>query len=132
YALGRRYGVRLLARAPGPLRRHADVARVRRLVARRGAWAVAVGRWVAVLRVLVPLVAGAGGMRWPPFLRANLAGGLVWATTVAVLGYLGAASYRYVERELGIGEWILVAVIAAVVALRVWWRRRLARGRVDR
>ncbi|MEU6077034.1 DedA family protein [Micromonospora sp. NPDC047074] len=129
YTLGRRYGQRVLARAPGPLHRHADIGRARRLVARRGAWAVVAGRWIAVLRVLVPMVAGAGGMPWPPFLRANLAGGLVWATAVALLGYLGSASYRYLERELGIGEWVLLVAIAAVVALRVWRRQRIRAGR---
>ncbi|WP_205776057.1 DedA family protein [Micromonospora tulbaghiae] len=128
YALGRRYGPGVLARAPRVLRRRLDLARARRLVARRGAWAVVIGRWVAVLRAVVPVLAGTAGMRWPVFLRANLAGGLVWATAVAVLGYLGAASYRYLERELGIGEWVLLTLIAAAVASRVWWvRRRAAR-----
>ncbi|MEU7842731.1 DedA family protein [Micromonospora sp. NPDC049114] len=144
YALGRRYGPSVLARAPRVLRRRLDLARARRLVARRGAWAVVTGRWVAVLRTVVPLIAGAGGMRWPVFLRANLTGGLAWATAVALLGYVGAASYRYLERELGIGEWALLALVSAVVALRVWRRRGVdrstgerhrqssARGRADR
>ncbi|WP_433493594.1 DedA family protein [Micromonospora sp. CA-248089] len=124
YAIGRRYGAGVLARAPRVLRRRLDIARARRLVARRGAWAVLIGRWVAVLRAVVPMIAGAGGMRWPVFLRANLAGGLVWATAVALLGYLGAASYRYLERELGIGEWALLALIGVGVALRAWQRTR--------
>ena len=118
----------MLARAPRVLRRRLDLARARRLVARHGAWAVVIGRWVAVLRAVVPVLAGTAGMRWPVFLRANLAGGLVWATAVAVLGYLGAASYRYLERELGIGEWVLLTLITAAVASRIWWvRRRAAR-----
>ncbi|GLY24735.1 DedA family protein [Micromonospora sp. NBRC 101691] len=124
YALGRRYGPGMLARAPGPLRRRLDITRARRLVARHGAWAVVSGRWVAVLRAVVPLVAGAGGMRWPTFLRANLAGGVVWAAAVALLGYLAAASYRYLERELDIGEWALLTLVGVGVALRVWWHRR--------
>ena len=42
--------------------------------------------------------------------------------------YGRAASYRYLERELGIGEWVLLTLIAAAVASRVWWvRRRAAR-----
>ncbi|WP_262014221.1 DedA family protein [Micromonospora sp. Mcm103] len=36
YALGRRYGPGVLARAPRVLRRRLDIARARRLVARRG------------------------------------------------------------------------------------------------
>ncbi|WKU05454.1 DedA family protein [Micromonospora sp. HUAS LYJ1] len=128
YALGRRYGSRVLARAPRMLRRRVNLGQARRLVTRRGAWAVVSGRWVAVLRTVVPLVAGAGGMHWPVFLRANLLGGLVWAAAVAVLGYLGAASYRYLERELGIGEWALLALIGVGVGWRAWRRARRSRG----
>ncbi|GAB3057646.1 hypothetical protein GCM10027186_06240 [Micromonospora schwarzwaldensis] len=124
YALGRRYGPSVLAHAPRVLRRRVDLERARRLVARRGAWAVVTGRWVAVLRTVVPLIAGTGGMRWPVFLRANLVGGLLWAAAVATLGYLGAASYRYLERELGIGEGALLALVGVVVALRAWRRAR--------
>ncbi|MET8089930.1 DedA family protein [Micromonospora sp. NPDC005220] len=123
FALGRRYGPGVLARAPRFLRRHVDLGRARRLTARRGAWAVVTARWIVVLRAVVPLAAGAGGMRWPLFLRANLAGGLVWAAAVTLLGYLSAASYHYLERELGIGEWVLLALIGVGVAVRVWRRR---------
>ncbi|MFF0175946.1 DedA family protein [Micromonospora profundi] len=80
------------------------------------------------LWAVIPMIAGAGGMRWPVFLRANLAGGLVWATAVATLGYLGAASYRYLERELGIGEWALLTLIVAGVALRAWLHARRGRS----
>ncbi|MEH1031164.1 hypothetical protein V6W11_25765 [Micromonospora profundi] len=80
------------------------------------------------LWAVIPMIAGAGGMRWPVFLRANLAGGLVWSTAVALLGYLGGASYRYLERELGIGEWALLALIGTGVALRVWLRARRGRS----
>ncbi|MEU4789324.1 hypothetical protein AB0F95_06410 [Micromonospora tulbaghiae] len=48
----------------------------------------------------------------------------MWATAVALLGYLGAASYRYLERELGIGEWALLTVVGLAVALRTWRVRR--------
>ncbi|WP_165521964.1 DedA family protein [Micromonospora zingiberis] len=124
YLVGRRYGPGVLARAPAVARRHLDLERARRLVASRGAVAVVTGRWVAVLRVLVPLVAGASGMPRPTFGWANVTGGLLWATAVSLLGYLGAASYRYLERELGIGTYALLAVIAVVAVLTFWRHRR--------
>ncbi|MEU4678519.1 DedA family protein [Micromonospora sp. NPDC023737] len=129
YALGRRYGPGVLAHVPGPLRRHLDIARVRRLFVRHGTWVVVFGRWLAVLRVLVPLTAGTGGMRRRTFLWANLSGALVWATGVALLGYLASASYHYLEREFGIGQWVLLTLIGVAAALRVWWHRRQAQTR---
>ncbi|MFD0784289.1 DedA family protein, partial [Micromonospora azadirachtae] len=127
--LGRRYGPVAVAHVPGPLRRHLDIARARRLFARHGTWAVVLGRWVAVLRVMVPLTAGVGGMRRRTFLWANLSGALVWATGVALLGYLASASYHYLEREFGIGQWVLLTVIGVAAALRVWWHRRQRKAR---
>ena len=126
YLLGRRYGASVLAHAPAVARRHVDLDRARRLVSTRGAAAVVAGRWVAVLRTVVPIVAGASGMRRALFGWANVAGGLVWATGVAVAGYFGAASYRYLERELGIGTYAVLGVIL-VAALLVVWRHRRAR-----
>ncbi|WP_341720119.1 DedA family protein [Micromonospora sp. FIMYZ51] len=123
YLLGRRYGPQVVARAPAVARRHLDLDRARRLVARRGATAVLIGRWVAVLRTVVPIIAGASGMRRAAFGWANLAGGLVWATGVALLGYLGAASLRYLERELGIGTHVLLAVVLVGVLVAAWRHR---------
>ncbi|WDZ83392.1 DedA family protein [Micromonospora cathayae] len=124
YRIGRHYGPALLARAPRRLRRSGELDRARALIARRGAGAVLVGRWVAVLRALVPTVAGISGMRRSTFTVANVTGALLWAATVAVTGYLGAASYRYLEQRLRIGGEVLLAV--AVVAVVGWVVRRRA------
>ncbi|MFI7078633.1 DedA family protein [Micromonospora sp. NPDC049903] len=127
FLLGRRYGPTVLTHAPAVARRHLDLERARRLVAGRGAVAVVIGRWVAVLRVVVPLAAGASGMRRTTFGWANVTGGLLWAAAVSVLGYLGAASYRYLERELGIGTYALLGVVVIGGLLAVWRRRRQSR-----
>ncbi|WP_433532295.1 DedA family protein [Micromonospora sp. CA-263727] len=127
YLLGRRYGAAVLARAPAVARRHVDLDRARRLLATRGTTAVVIGRWVAVLRTVVPIVAGASGMRRTSFGWANVAGGLVWATAVGLLGYLGAASIHYLERELGIGTHVLLAVVLFALVLAVWRHHRAAR-----
>ncbi|HEY0698960.1 MAG TPA: DedA family protein [Micromonospora sp.] len=131
YLLGRRYGPRLLQRAPRRIRRSGELDRVLGLVRRRGAVAVVAGRWVAALRVLVPATAGVSRMRQLTFTVANVAGGLAWAVGVASLGYLGGASYRYLERKLGIGEEALVAVITVAAVLWVWRRRHTARRLAD-
>lgn len=131
YLLGRGYGPAVLARAPARIRRSADLARAQHLLASRGAVAVVVGRWTAVLRAVVPMVAGISGMRRLPFTVANVAGGLVWATAVALLGYLGAASYRYLERRLSIGGEVLFAVVVVAVLLWAWRGHGVRRQRPD-
>ncbi|KAB1912404.1 DedA family protein [Micromonospora sp. AMSO31t] len=127
YLVGRRYGRRLLARAPQRLVRSGELSRALGLVRRRGAAAVVLGRWAAALRALVPGLAGLSGIPRRAFTVANLAGGALWAVTVALLGYLAGASFRLLERRLGWGGEALLAVVVLVVAVRLVQARRTAR-----
>ncbi|MEV0397963.1 DedA family protein [Polymorphospora rubra] len=132
YLVGRRLGPRLLERMPRRIRCSPVLDRARRLIRTRGAAAVVVGRWIAVLRAVVPSVAGAGGMRRLPFTLANVTGGLLWAVTVGSLGYFGAASYHYLERRLSIGGGVLLAVAVLLVVLWAWRQRVALRHGPDR
>ena len=64
-----------------------------RFFAKHGGKAVFLGRFVAVLRVTAAWVAGISHMHWWRFLAWNAAGGIVWATSVALVSYyLGDAA----------------------------------------
>lgn len=131
YLLGRRYGPRLIDRLPARLRRSDDFTRAVDLVRRRGSAAVVLGRWAAALRALVPGVAGMSGMPRTAFTVANIIGGTAWAATVAIVGYLGAASYRSLEHRFSLaGEVVLGLVLVAAAAWLA--KRRLARAREGR
>ena len=131
FVLGRRYGDRLVDHLPAFVRRSGDLDRALDLVRRRGAAAVAVGRWVAVLRAIVPGVAGTSGMGQPRFTVANVLGGSLWATTIAVAGYLVGASYRALAHDLGIGGDIIAGLVL-VAAVAWWWRNRARRSAAER
>ncbi|HTF54233.1 MAG TPA: bifunctional DedA family/phosphatase PAP2 family protein [Pseudonocardia sp.] len=93
--------------------------RAERLLERRGGPAVFVGRWVGVLRAVVPAAAGAVNMPARKFMVWNAIGGVPWASTVIVLGYLAGSSWQRVQHWLGAAA-LLVGVggaVAAVVAL---------------
>jgi membrane-associated protein len=123
YVLGARLGPRLLTRVTG--RAGKRLQRARSFVQRFGAPAVFLGRWVAVLRALVPSVAGAGGLRYRSFAVYNLAGGAVWGVAVAGLGYLAATAYGTASRDLGLAGAAVVLLLAVVaVAGAVWTRGR--------
>ncbi|MGW5671037.1 DedA family protein [Micromonospora sp. NPDC003776] len=127
YLVGRRYGHRLLARTPRRFVRSGEVRRALDLLRRRGAVAVVLGRWAAALRALVPGLAGMSGIPRAEFTAANVAGGALWAVTVAVLGYLAGASYRLLERRLGWGGEAVLALVVLLVLVRVVRSRRAAR-----
>lgn len=123
YELGRRFG--------GPLRRSRLARRIGRqrwdraeeYVRRRGGRAVFLGRFIGVLRAMVPFVAGASRMPYRTFLPYNALGAVIWAPGFVCLGYLAGHSYQRVERLAGRASLLLAAglVLVAVVALGARW-----------
>lgn len=128
FRVGRRLGPRLLGRLPARVRRDGRVDRAVALVGRRGGVAVLAGRWTAVLRALMPGLAGAGGMSARTFTVFNVLGGLTWAAAVSVLGFAAGAAYERVltsidrAGQIGLGAALLVGVLLLVV--RAVRRRR--------
>jgi membrane-associated protein len=124
YEVGRALGPRVLGSRP--LRRHRDrLAAARRFLARRGGWAVFLGRFIAFFRAVMPALAGIARMPYRRFLLFNALGGLVWGVGAVGLGYVAGNSYRAVEHTVGRGA-AVAAVIVAVTGVLLW---RLREGR---
>jgi len=102
--LGRRVGQRRWASAEAYLRA-------------KGGRAVFLGRFVSVLRALVPALAGMSRMPYRTFLPWNLAGGVIWAPGFVLLGYLAGSSWRQVERVVGRASLLLLLVVVLAGAL---------------
>jgi len=122
YEIGKRMGDRLfdsrvLSRVPGA------VDRVRRTLRDRGGIAVFGGRFVAIVRALMPAAAGAVAVPYRVFLVNNLVGGVVWGVGYSLLGYLAGSAYAVVERQVGTGLAIAVVVGVLVLAAGWAWRR---------
>jgi membrane protein DedA with SNARE-associated domain len=130
---GRHYGRRAVARLPLP---PARVAQAQGLIARYGARAVFVARFVPGLRTVAGPLAGAGGLPPRRFFAANLFGAICYVPWPVLAGY--GVGY-------GLGDWIerlrraagllkedvaLFAAILAVAALAfiamAWARNRRA------
>lgn len=125
YEIGRRAGGRLVA-SRALRRQRAAVEKAQELIRRRGAVAVFLGRFVALLRALMPALAGSSRLPYPRFLVFNAAGGITWGIGFALVGYLGGTAYKQVERMIGTGSAIAIAVIVIAVAA-VWAIRRRRR-----
>jgi membrane protein DedA with SNARE-associated domain len=127
YEVGKHLGPKLLeSRA---LRRHRErLGDAQEFLARRGGWAVFLGRFVAFFRAVTPALAGASHMRYRTFLAYNALGGLVWGTGFTLLGYLAGASYEAVAKTVGRDVAAVVVAVALVVVI-VWRVRRSRRKR---
>src|SRR6266516_6585418 len=133
YLIGRRWGTHLLHGTVGRLPvirthldKHLDTARA--YVQRRKGSAVFFGRFTAALRVLVPVLAGMSEVHYPTFLVYNVAGGALWGSGFAVLGYVAGASYHRVEHIAGQAGLILLGLIVAGLIASRLVRRFAARS----
>jgi membrane-associated protein len=126
FGVGRRYGERVLARLPDWLVRPETVRATNELLCRRGPIIVLIGRLTALLRALVPGLAGMSGLSWGRFLPYNVLGGMIWATAVALLGYLAGVGLAVVQQRLGMVSDIVLGVLAAA-ALVMYVRSHLRR-----
>jgi membrane protein DedA with SNARE-associated domain len=134
YEVGRKVGPRLqnsrVGRFVGARRWEATEDFLRR----HGGKAVLLGRGTALLRALVP---GMAGMARMPYLRTflpwNAVGGILWGGGCVLLGYLFALSLETVARYLAWGPIPVVAAVVAVLVVRELRRRRRERaaGGVD-
>lgn len=125
YEVGKRMGDRLftartLRRVSGPL------DRARTTLRHRGGLAVLGGRFLAIVRALMPAAAGAAEMPYRVFAIHNLLGGVVWGVGYSLLGYVAGSAYVVVERRVGAG--LAIALAAAVIAAAAVWAWRRHRG----
>jgi membrane protein DedA with SNARE-associated domain len=130
YEVGRLFfGPRVLtSRLLAPHRER--ILRAQAFLRRRGGIAVFLGRFTAFFRAMMPALAGAAEMPYRKFLFWNAFGGIVWGTGFVLLGYVAGASYHEVEKQVGRGLAVGLAVV--VVALVVVWRVRRSRVETER
>ena len=128
YEIGRHLGGRLIAaRRMRPVA--AGMDRAQAVLRRRGGLAVLLGRFVAVLRALMPAVAGTARMPYRTFLLYNALGGVIWGAGYCLLGYAAGSAYAAIERTVGTGVAVLLAV-AVIAAVAFWAIRRHRQERV--
>lgn len=115
--LGRRLGTRVLAGRVGALMGRERVEATMRRIRSGGIRAVVLGRFVGVLRAVMPFAAGASGMSYGRFVVASVTGATAWGVGFTLLGYAAGNSWRRVEHYVGRASTVLAVVIVTVVLL---------------
>lgn len=114
-----------------PLSRYPGiVAQSENYFARYGTLAVFFARFVAPIRALVPVTAGALGMAPRTFVMVNVPAVVLWALAHVLPGALAADALKRIGGLSGLAHethryWMPVTILAALcVGAYVWWRRR--------
>jgi membrane-associated protein len=107
FLIGRRTGVKILARKGGRILSRSNLDRASAFFDRWGFWSVVVARWLPWIRTLAPMIAGAAGMDNRRYITANALGAVIWVPALLLLGYYGAGlldSLPWVRRATTIGS----------------------------
>jgi membrane protein DedA with SNARE-associated domain len=125
YEFGRHFGPSLRRSRLGEWVGAHRWAAVDGFIERHGGKAVLLGRLTALLRALMPSMAGMSGMRYRTFLLWNAVGGVIWAPGCVLLGYAFASALQVVGETLTWAPLALLAVVAVVYdGLHLRKRRR--------
>lgn len=133
YLVGRRFGPAITRRLDGHLGVTDDrLAQTRRVFARWGMWAVAVGRMIPVVRFLVVLLAGDMGLPYRRFIVADFIGIVVWLGVHFSLGYAlgtGVDALGGTHDLLVIVAGVSILGVVGVLVAHWLWRRHAASAR---
>lgn len=131
YAIGRHFGPRVWSWEQSRFFNRAAFDRTHAFYERHGAITIIVARFIPFVRTFAPFVAGVAEMTYPKFALYNVLGGVLWVTSLTVLGYL-VGNLPWVKAHF---SWIALALIivpglpAVFEVLRhTVFKRRAARG----
>lgn len=121
YTFGRVTGPALFRRRNSRLFRQEHLLRAQAFFERHGAKTIVLARFVPIVRTFAPIVAGAASMPYRTFALFNVAGGLLWAVGVILLGYLVGEAFPDAEKYLL--PIIVVIVVLSVIPVAIEFLR---------
>jgi membrane protein DedA with SNARE-associated domain len=121
FEVGRLIGPWLFAHRP--LAGQSGVAKAQSLIARRGGPAVIAGRFVAIVRAILPGLVGLSGMSRRHFALFSFVGAAVWGVLWVLVGFGLGLSYTKVTNTVGGVTAVVVAVIVLAGLAFILWRR---------
>src|ERR1700733_281965 len=106
---------------------HKDIDRAERFFAGRGAWTVAVGRMLPVIRAFTSIVSGLVDGPALQFGLLRLAGSVVYVVAFSVIGYELGSAWHSISHDVSIGGYVLVVLVVLAIAGFVVYRLREVR-----
>jgi membrane protein DedA with SNARE-associated domain len=132
FLIGRQVGREVLAHRFSLLLTPKRIAGLDRLLARWGAGAIFVVRFVPGVSTVSAVLAGSSDLPWARYLLGNVSGGLAWVAWICTLGYYGSEwgeRLKPVWSGVHRATWVtLVVLVVLALAGKVFLRRKRADG----
>ena len=129
YAVGRWIGPKVFEHESRWIRRD-YLVQTQAFYDRYGAITIVIGRFVPIVRTFAPFLAGVAGMNYPRFLAYNIAGGILWVSSLVYAGYL-FGNIPWVKDNLSLIV-IGIVVVSLVPAVLTFLQERRSRRALKR
>jgi membrane-associated protein len=120
YYIGDRMGRRLFTKPESRIFKPAYLEKAQLFFEKHGGKAIIIGRFMPIVRTMVPMVAGAGTMTYHRFFTFNVIGALLWGVCIPLAGYLLGSTIPSVDKYLL--PIILLILIVSVLpsVIHIW------------
>ena len=123
YWIGRRAGPAIFTRHESRIFKRKYIDQTEIFFERYGAAAVILGRFIAIVRTFITVLAGAGSMDFRRFATYSAIGAFLWVVSMTVLGYL-IGNVPSVKNNLDVAILVIVAVSVLPIAIHRLKARR--------
>lgn len=104
---------------------------VQRYYQKHGGKTVLIARFTAFLRALAAITAGISHMEYRLFFLYDLAGAVVWAIGISLLGYFFGQNWRLLDTLINRIGWGIFILLVVIIVGAVVYRRRRRLTQVD-
>src|SRR3989442_3655254 len=123
YWIGRKGGIALVRRYGRRIHlNESHLDRARGFFERHGPKTVFIGRFIALLRTWVAVLAGTARMPYGSFMLYNALGGVCWSVIFGTLGFVFGRNLPRLEHYIGQASLAGALLVALVVRLVLAWR----------
>jgi membrane-associated protein len=123
YFIGRAAGPAVFSRPESRFFKPEYVDRTQAFFDRYGGAAIILARFTPIVRTFIPVMAGTGRMAFPKFAVFSVIGGLLWGTSMTLLGYF-LGQFTWVQKNLE----LIALLVVALSMIPIWLEVRRRNG----
>jgi membrane-associated protein len=120
YYIGDRMGRRLFTKPESRVFKPGHLVKAQSFFDKHGGKAIILGRFMPIVRTMVPMVAGAGTMPYRRFFTYNVVGAFLWGVCIPLSGYFLGSTIPGVDKYLLPIILVIIVVSIAPSAYHIW------------